>query len=103
MSFSDLSTLYSSYISAVDAGSWSTAAQTLSKIAARIGTTAVEVSRDTGQGGSQSFKIDGRWIHEQQQFCLRMHAQATAAASATGPFQQTDITYERADSTDDYS
>lgn len=103
MSFADLTTLYNTYIAAVDAASWSTAASTLAKIAARIGTTAVEVTRDTGQGGSQSFKLDAKWIGEQQQFCLRMHSAATAAALSAGPIQQIKVQYQRADSTDDYS
>jgi len=96
MSIADLETLYDSYAAAVDAENWGVAAATLSKIAIRIATSPVKMSRSTGGGGRQEIELDAQWVSSQQSFCRRMQTASAAAGSTAGPWQTTTVTYKRA-------
>lgn len=98
MSISDIESLNTAYVSAVDAGSWDAALKVLTKIAVRLATTP-NVSRSLAGGGDQSIQWTSQSVAEQQMFCRKMKAEALA--ESTG-IQQTKITYTAVDATGDF-
>lgn len=98
MSISDLETLNSTYSSAIDAGDWDAALTALAKIEVRLLTTP-NLSRSLGGGGNQSISWNAQNIAAARQW---LQQQKAAGYSTSGPYQQTPVTYQRADATDTY-
>lgn len=98
MSISDIESLNTAYVAAVDAEDWSKALKVLSKIAIRLATTP-NVSRSLSGGGDQSIQWTSRSVTEQQAFCRKMKAMEVAESAG---IQQTEITYTAADATGDF-
>lgn len=98
MSIADLEALNTAYAAAIDGGSWDTALEVLSKIEIRLITTP-NLARSLGGGGNQSIAWNSHSIAEARRWLMQRKA---AGYGASGPFQQTPVTYQRADDTDTY-
>ena len=95
MSIAELNTLYSAAATAMEAGDWDTAITKLMAMQARLASTP-NLTRNLAGGGSQAIAWNGVNITELIGQCRINKAQALSAASASGPFQSTKVTYTRA-------
>jgi hypothetical protein len=98
MSVAELDTLYAAAVAAIDAGNYTLAIQKLMAIKVRLATTP-NITRSLSGGGSQQLSWNANQIDTLIGQCQTM--QATAAATASGPFQQTKVIYARASSTEE--
>lgn len=98
MSLSDLNTLYAAAVAALDAADYATAIRKAMAIQARLATTP-NVTRDLAGGGSQGLSFNPSQLDSFIANCRKL---ATAASFSTA-IPVSKITYERAETTDDYS
>lgn len=94
MTIAELNTLYASAAADIADGDWSGAKKTLLKMQARLASTP-NVTRTTGDGGSQSITWNPASIEKMLATCDKMLAADAAADSTTGPWQQSKITWKR--------
>lgn len=94
MSIAELNTLYTSAAASMASGDWESAIVTLLQLQARLASTP-NASRNVG-GGSQSFTFNPGDIDGLIANCRRQKTAATVAASTTGPWQSSKVTYARA-------
>lgn len=95
MSIAELNTLYTAAVAAMDSADWDTAITKLMAMQARLASTP-NITRALGGGGSQGIAWNAASLKDLIAECRRNKAAVTAAASETGPWQTTKVTYKRA-------
>lgn len=93
MSIAQLQALYASYQTARAAGDYDGAIGAVADMIALLATTP-DLEGSAG-GGEQSIRFRSHDLQQLMAELRRLKAETLAAASATGPFQQTKITYAR--------
>lgn len=100
MSITALETLYSTAVSAFDAGDYASAIAAAVKAQMLLGTTP-NLARSLG-GGNQSITWnDGAAVARFIADCRQL--QKAAAVTSGGPFRQSKVTYARAEASDGYT
>jgi hypothetical protein len=100
MSISELNTLYTEAVAAIDAADYDLAIRKLMAVKARLATTP-NITRALAGSGSQGISWAPAQIDSLIAQCRQLKAAARAATS--GPFQQTKVVYRRPDNADSYT
>jgi hypothetical protein len=95
MSISDIETLEAAARAAMAAAEWDNAISYLLQLKARLVSTP-NLTRNLAGGGSQSISWNSADIESLVAECRRQKAAGAVAASDTGPWQATKVTYTRA-------
>ena len=93
MSIAELNSLNSAASAAMESADWDTAITKLMSMQARLASTP-NLERDLG--GSQAISWNPSGLDALITHCRRQKTAATAAASTSGPWQTTEVTYKRA-------
>ena len=93
MSIAQLQALYATYSTARAAGDYDDAIGAVADMIALLPTTP-DLEASVG-GGEHSIRFRTHDLHQLMAELRRLKAETLAAASATGPFQRTKVTYAR--------
>jgi hypothetical protein len=94
LTFSEIETLYDAAQAAMAAEAWSSAISKLMQLQACLAATP-NASRGSS-GGNQAYTFNPQGINDLINQCRKEQAAKIAAASTTGPFQTSKVTYARA-------
>lgn len=98
MTISELTTLKTAALAALASADYDTAIEKALAAQMLLAVTP-NISRNLAGGGSQSITWNPSQIDQFVAHCRKLKSASTAAASTTGPFQQTKVKYVRPDIT----